>query len=61
MHGVVPLAGIPDLVEGLKFDMCDGAIVQLMGGLPEQYPERYKEGICRLQDRVRFRVVFFME
>lgn len=61
MHGVVSLAGIPDLIEGLKFDMCDGAIVQLMGGLPEEFPERYMEGIIFVVWRtalVRSKVVF---
>lgn len=39
--GVVSLAGIPDLKEGVKRDICDGACQALVGGLPDQVPHRY--------------------
>jgi acetyl esterase/lipase len=43
VHGVVALAGIPDLAEGVKRQICRGACQELMGGLPEEVPHRYQQ------------------
>jgi acetyl esterase/lipase len=43
LRGVVSLAGVPDLVEGVKRDLCGGAILDLVGGSPETMPERYRQ------------------
>ena len=43
VHGVVSLAGIADLEEGAKRDICDGACRELVGGLPEEVPDRYRQ------------------
>ena len=43
LRGVVALAGVPDLVEGVKRDLCGGAIFDLVGGSPEAVPERYRQ------------------
>ena len=43
LRGVVALAGIPDLVEGVKRDICRGAINDLVGGSPDAVPERYRQ------------------
>lgn len=43
IHGVVSLAGIPDLIEGVKQNICRGACQELMGGLPEEVPQRYQQ------------------
>jgi len=42
VHGVVALASIPDLVEGVKRDICTGGCSDLVGGLPEEVPDRYR-------------------
>ena len=44
ISGVISLAGIPDLVNGVEQNICRGACEELMGGLPEICPERYKQG-----------------
>ncbi|MBI5584460.1 MAG: alpha/beta hydrolase [Deltaproteobacteria bacterium] len=44
VKGVVSLAGIPDLVEGVKRDICAGACRELVGGLPDEVPQRYRQG-----------------
>ena len=36
------LAGIPDLAEGSRQDICSGAVRELMGGLPEDISRRYR-------------------
>jgi acetyl esterase/lipase len=43
LRGVVALAGVPDLVEGVKRDLCGGACRDLVGGAPDAVPERYQQ------------------
>jgi acetyl esterase/lipase len=40
-HAVVSLAGVCDLAECFRLDLGDGAAVELLGGSPAQFPERY--------------------
>lgn len=42
LNRVISLAGIPDLAEGVKQNICRGACQELVGGLPEKVPERYQ-------------------
>ncbi|MGA1598623.1 MAG: alpha/beta hydrolase family protein [bacterium] len=42
-HGVLSLAGVEDLAEGVRRDICFGACAQLVGGPPEEVPERYSQ------------------
>lgn len=42
--GVVSLAGIPDLAVAQTENICSGAPAELMGGKPEDFPERYAQG-----------------
>ena len=44
LRGVVSLAGIPDLTEALKQNICPDAPDRLMGGTPQEVPERYAQG-----------------
>lgn len=44
VSAVISLAGIPDLEKGVALNICRGACEELMGGLPDEYPERYKQG-----------------
>lgn len=44
VHGVLCLAGIPDLAEGARRMLCDGACRDLLAGSPEEVPERYQQG-----------------
>ncbi|MEB8434217.1 alpha/beta hydrolase [Cocleimonas sp. KMM 6892] len=44
VSAVISLAGIPDLESGVTENICRGACQELMGGLPEEYPERYQQG-----------------
>jgi acetyl esterase/lipase len=41
--GVVSLAGIPDLAVGVERQICRGACQELVGGLPEEVPDRYQQ------------------
>lgn len=41
LRGVLSLAGIPDLAEAAARDLCQGAVLELMGGPPAQVPHRY--------------------
>jgi acetyl esterase/lipase len=41
VHGVVSIAGIPDLTAAAELAVCDDAILQLMGGVPDDLSERY--------------------
>lgn len=41
LQRVVSLAGIPDLEQGVKQNICRGACQELVGGLPHEVPERY--------------------
>jgi acetyl esterase/lipase len=43
LRGVISLAGIPDLAEGVKRDLCGGACRDLVGGSPDALPERYQQ------------------
>lgn len=47
VHGVVSLAGIPDLITGVEQNICLGAVQQLVGGLPSEVPDRYKQASPR--------------
>ena len=44
LRGVVALAGIPDLVDAHHKEICRGAVPQLLGGTPEDVPNRYRDG-----------------
>ncbi len=44
LRGVVSLAGIPDLAPALAEGICSGAPAELLGGTPEDFPERYAQG-----------------
>jgi pimeloyl-ACP methyl ester carboxylesterase len=44
LRGVVSLAGIANLVEGVERNICRGQCQALMGGLPDEVPERYQQG-----------------
>jgi len=41
LHGVVALAGIPDLVDAEQRNLCGGAITELMNGSAQSAPEAY--------------------
>jgi acetyl esterase/lipase len=41
VHGVVSIAGIPDLITGAAQGVCDEAILHLMGGAPATVGARY--------------------
>lgn len=40
----ISLAGVVDLVEGARLNLGGGAVQALMGGEPDQFPERYARG-----------------
>ncbi len=42
LRGVVSLAGIADLADGIKRSICDGACHEVVGGMPSAFPERYR-------------------
>lgn len=44
LRAVVSLAGIPDLAKAGREGVCGDMPYRLMGGTPEQYPERYRSG-----------------
>lgn len=45
LKGFISLAGIPDLAEAVRRDICDDAApVQLMGGTPTEQAKRYQQG-----------------
>ena len=44
IKGIISLAGITDLSTFLTPDWCGSNILKLVGGTPDQYPDRYKEG-----------------
>ncbi len=44
VSAVISLAGIPNLENAVAQNICRGACEELMGGLPDEYPERYKQG-----------------
>ncbi len=43
LKGILSLAGVADLVRGVAWDVCQGACADLMGGTPEEFPERYQQ------------------
>lgn len=43
LQGVVSLAGVDDLRRALGVGVCDDMASQLLGGGPEEWPERYRE------------------
>lgn len=43
LRGVVSLAGIPDLAEGVKCGICSQACRELLSGLPDEAPDRYRQ------------------
>ena len=43
VQGVLSLAGIPDLAAAVQRDICHGACQALLGGLPDEVPERYQQ------------------
>jgi acetyl esterase/lipase len=42
--GVVGLAGLADLTAGVARGLCGGACAELIGGPPDELPERYTQG-----------------
>lgn len=44
IKGVVSLAGIPDLAEAVKQEICGSAPSELMGGMPSEVGAHYMEG-----------------
>lgn len=44
LRGVLSLAGIADLADGVRRELCGGACAELLGGLPSEQPKRYAEG-----------------
>lgn len=43
VRGVLSLAGIPDLAEGARRDLCSGAGRELLEGTPVEVPHRYRQ------------------
>jgi acetyl esterase/lipase len=43
LHGVVSLAGIPNLEQAVAQDICEGTPQQLIGGLPSEVQDRYRQ------------------
>jgi acetyl esterase/lipase len=43
LRGVVSLAGVADLRRAWELGLSDGVVGELLGGSPEQVPERYKQ------------------
>jgi pimeloyl-ACP methyl ester carboxylesterase len=43
LKGILSLAGVADLVRGVVLDVCQGACAELVGGSPEEVPERYQQ------------------
>lgn len=41
LRGAVSLAGVCDLVRGAQDGLGDGAVAELLGGGPDQHPDRY--------------------
>jgi len=42
IHGVLALAPIPDLAEGVRLNVCESGCRDIVGGLPDEVPERYR-------------------
>lgn len=43
IHGVIALAGVSSLALAAEWDLSDGAAVSLLGGTPEEVPDRYQQ------------------
>lgn len=43
LQRVISLAGIPDLIEGVEQNLCRGACQELVGSLPQEAPDLYKQ------------------
>ena len=43
IHGVLSIAGVPDLAEALAHGLCGDAVQQLVGGSAADEPERYRQ------------------
>ncbi|MGD9763768.1 MAG: alpha/beta hydrolase family protein [Candidatus Binatia bacterium] len=43
LRGAVSLAGIADLAEGVKRNICEGSCHELVGGMPDAVPGRYEQ------------------
>lgn len=41
LQGAISLAGVTNLRRGYELNLSDGVVGQLLGGGPDQYPERY--------------------
>jgi acetyl esterase/lipase len=59
LHGAVSLAGVADLRRAYELKLSNTVVADLMGGSPEQYPERYKDAspIERLPAGVPVRLI----
>jgi acetyl esterase/lipase len=44
LRGAIALAGVVDLAQGARSGLGAGAVTDLMGGTPDQYPDRYRNG-----------------
>ena len=44
LNGIISLAGIIDLKAYFAPDGCGGNVINLMGGTPESFPHRYRDG-----------------
>lgn len=44
LHGVISLAGIPNMAEAVKQEICQTAPQELLDGLPEDVPLHYRDG-----------------
>ncbi len=63
LRGVVSLAGVADLRRAYELKLSRGAVGELMGGGPDHFPERYKQGspIERLPLKLPVRLVHGMK
>jgi len=43
LRGVVSLAGVADLRRGWELGLSRGAVAELLGGSPQEHPERYRQ------------------
>ncbi|MCB0037976.1 MAG: alpha/beta hydrolase [Anaerolineales bacterium] len=44
LHGVVSLAGIPDMAAAVAQNICRGAPQELLAGYPDAVPDHYRDG-----------------
>lgn len=57
VRAVLALAPVADLIEAYRLDLDGGAVAALLGGGPEQVPERYAEADPRRRVPLRTRTV----